>query len=66
MSGIYGSDDEHAARDAAPRETPATSRAVADESLLRGGLTGVTRVTAATLGLALAGALIALAVSLLY
>lgn len=66
MSDHEGRDDESVPRDAAPRETPATSRAVTDESLLRGGLTGVTRVTVATLGLALAGALIALVVSVLY
>lgn len=66
MSENEPRDDEWVARDAAPRDTPATSRDVADETLLRGGLTGVGRVTAATLGLALAGALIAFVVSLLY
>lgn len=37
-----------------------------EESLLRGGITGMALVTAATLGLALVAGLIALIVSLLY
>lgn len=37
-----------------------------EESLLRGGLTGIALVTAATIGLAAAAAVIALIVSLLY
>lgn len=36
------------------------------ESIFRGGLTGIALVTAATIGLAMAAALIALVVSLLY
>lgn len=37
-----------------------------EESLLRGGMTGIALVTAATVGLAATAALIALVVSLLY
>jgi hypothetical protein len=50
--------------DTPPR--PARPRSRSEESLLRGGARGIALVTAATLALAAAGALIALVVSLLY
>jgi predicted lipid-binding transport protein (Tim44 family) len=48
-----------------PRPRPRPRRRL-DDSLLRGGLTGIAAVTLATLGLALAGAAIAFVVSLFY
>lgn len=56
-----------ARRPAMPGEGPTRPRGPRpEESLLRGGLTGIALVTSATVGLAAAAGLIALVVSLLY
>jgi hypothetical protein len=57
VSGFHGDQNP------SPADTP---RAARGESILRDGLRGIALVTAATIGLGLVAALIALVVALLY